>query len=106
MFAQLTSIIPGRKGAKRSVQTANIDIEPEDLLHDDPIDITKMASQNLRFVERRNKNSTTESSDLVAPKDYFDTKFNAQEANNQCRTSGSYMKSLTHILRQSKKTMN
>ena len=74
MFAQLTSIIPGRKGVKRSVQTANIDIEPEDLLHDDPIDITKMTTQNLRFVERRNKNSTTESSDLVVPKDYFDTK--------------------------------
>ena len=31
--------MPGRKGVKRSVKTANIDIEPEDLLDDDPIDI-------------------------------------------------------------------
>ena len=72
--------MPGRKGVKRSVRTANIDIEPEDLLHDDPIDIVKIPSQNLRFVERRNENSTTESSDLVALKDYFETKFNALEA--------------------------
>ena len=82
--------MPGRKGVKRSIKTANIDIEPEDLLHDDPIVIKKMTSQCLRFVERKNKNSTTESSDLVPPKDYFDTEFNAQGANNQCRTSGSY----------------
>ena len=40
----------------------------------------KIPGQNLRFVERRNKNSTTESSDLVALKDYFDTTFNALEA--------------------------
>ena len=70
----------GRKGVKRSVRTANIDIEPEDLLHDDLIDIVKIPSQNLWFVERRNEYSTTESSDLAALKDYFDTKFNALEA--------------------------
>ena len=69
----------GRKGVKRSVRTANIDIEPEDLLHDDPIDIVKLPSQNLWFVERRNEYSTTESSDLVALKDYSDTEFNALE---------------------------
>ena len=72
--------MPGRKGVKRFVKTANIDIEAEDLLHNDPIGIVKIPSQNLRFVERRNENSTTESSDLVALKDYFDTKFNALEA--------------------------
>ena len=72
--------MPGRKGVKHSVKTANIDIEPEDLLHDDPIDIVKIPSQSVRFVERRRKNSTTESSDLVGLKDYFDTKFNALEA--------------------------
>ena len=32
----------GRKGVKRSVRTANIDAEPEDLLHDDPIDIVRI----------------------------------------------------------------
>ena len=72
--------MPGRKGVKRSVRTANIDIEPEDLLHDDPIDIVKIPSQNIRFAERRNENSTPESSDLVALKDYFDKKLNALEA--------------------------
>ena len=72
--------MPGRKGVKRSVRAANIDIEPEDLVHDDPIDIVKIPSQNLWFVERRNEYSTTESSDLVALKDYFDAKFNALEA--------------------------
>ena len=40
----------------------------------------KIPSQSVRFVERRRKNSTTESSDLVGLKDYFDTKFNALEA--------------------------
>ena len=64
----------GRKVVKRSLKTANIDTEPEDLLHDHPIDIVKIPSQNLRFTERRNENSTTESSALVALKDYFDTK--------------------------------
>ena len=72
--------MPERKGVKRSVRTANIDTEPEDLLHDDPIDIVWTSSQNIRFVERSNENPTTESSDLVALKDYFDTKFNALEA--------------------------
>ena len=72
--------MPGRKGVKCSVRTANIDIEPEDLLHDDPIDIVKIPSQNIRFAERRNENSTPESSDLVALKDYFDKKLNALEA--------------------------
>ena len=72
--------MPGRKGVKRSVKTANIDIEPEDLLDDDPIDIVRIPSQNIRFVESSNENPTTESNDLVALKDYFDTKFNALEA--------------------------
>ena len=72
--------MPGRKGVKRSVRTANIDTEPEDLLHDDPIEIVRIPSQNIRFVERSNENPTTESSDLVALKDYFDIKFNALEA--------------------------
>ena len=72
--------MPGRKGVKRSLRTANIDTEPEDLLHDDPIDIVRISSQNMRFVERSNENPTTESSDLVSLKDYFDTKFNMLEA--------------------------
>ena len=72
--------MPERKGVKRSLRTANIDTEPEDLLHDDPIDIVWTSSQNIRFVERSNENPTTESSDLVALKDYFDTKFNMLEA--------------------------
>ena len=37
-------------------------------------------SQNRRFVERTNENPTGESSDLVALRDYFDTKFTALEA--------------------------
>ena len=69
--------MPGRKGIKRSVRARNIDIEPEDLLHDDPIDTVRIPSQNIRFVERNNENPTTESSDLVALKNYFNTKFNA-----------------------------
>ena len=72
--------MPGRNGVKRSVRTANIDIEPEDLLDDDAIDIVRIPSQNIGFVERSNENPTTESNDLVALKDYFDTKFNALEA--------------------------
>ena len=68
--------MPGRKGVKRSLRTANIDIEPEDLLHDDPIDVLRIPSQNIRFVERSNENPTTKSSDLVVLKYYFDTKFN------------------------------
>ena len=78
-FVHLMPIMPGRKGFKRSVRTADIDIEPEDLLDDDPIDIVRISSQNIRFVERSNENPTTESNDLVAVKDYFDTKFNAVE---------------------------
>ena len=73
-------IMPGRKGVKRFVRTANIDIAPEDLLHDDQIDILRIRSQNIGFEERSNENPNTESSDLVALKDYFDTKFNALEA--------------------------
>ena len=71
--------MPGRKGIKRSVRAPNIDIEPEDLLHDDPIDTVRIPSQNIRFVERNNENPTTESSDLVALKNYFNTKFNTLE---------------------------
>ena len=80
LFVHLTSIMPGRKGVKRSARTTNIDIEPEDLLHDDLIDLVRIPRQKRRFVERSNKNSTTESSDLAALKDYFNTKSNAQEA--------------------------
>ena len=72
--------MPGRKGVKRSVRTAKIDNEPEDLLHDDPIDIVRIPSQNMRFAES-NENPTTESSDLVAlRKEIYYTKFNALEA--------------------------
>ena len=39
--------MPGRKRVKRSVRTANIDIEPEDLLHDDPVGIVKIPSQDI-----------------------------------------------------------
>ena len=39
----------------------------------------KTPSQNIRFVEKSNENPTTESSDLVALKDYFYTKFNSLE---------------------------
>ena len=72
--------MPGRKGLKHSVKTAKISIEQEDLLHDDPLDIVRIPSQYTWFVEGSNENSATESSDLVALKDYFDTKFNALEA--------------------------
>ena len=72
--------MPGRKGVKHSVKTANIDIELEDLLDDDPIDVVRIPSQNIRFVESSKENPTTESNDLVALKGYFDTKFNALKA--------------------------
>ena len=80
LFVHLTSIMPGRKGVKRSARTTNIDIEPEDLLHDDLIDLVRIPRQKRRFVERSNKNYTAESSDLAALKDYFNTISNAQEA--------------------------
>ena len=72
--------MPGRKGVKRSARTTTIDIEPEDLLHDDPRDIVRITRQKRRFVERSNKNSTTESSNLAALKDYFNTKSNELKA--------------------------
>ena len=72
--------MPGRNGVIRSVKTANIYSEQKDLLHDDPIGSVKIPSWNIRFVERSNEIPTTESSDLVALKDYVDTKFNALEA--------------------------
>ena len=65
----------GRKGVERSARTANIDIEPEDLLHNDLIDVVRIPSQDMRFAERSNENSTTESSDLVKLKDYFENYF-------------------------------
>ena len=37
--------MPGRKGIKRSARTANIESEPDGLLHDDPIDIMRIPSQ-------------------------------------------------------------
>ena len=69
-----------RKKVKRSARTANIGIEPEDLLYDNPIDIVRIPSQNTSFVEKSNRHPTTELSDLVALKYYFDTKFKALEA--------------------------
>ena len=54
-----------------------MDSEPDGILHYDSIDIVRIPSQNIQFVERSNENPTTESSDSVALKDYFDTKFNA-----------------------------
>ena len=42
----------------------------------------KTPSQNIRFVEKSNENPTTESSDLVALKDYFYTKFNVKITND------------------------
>ena len=47
--------MPGRKGAKRSVKTANIDIEPKDLLHDDLIDIVKIPSQTYDLLKEETK---------------------------------------------------
>ena len=73
------SIMPGKKEVKLSARTANINGETEDLLHNDPIDIVRIPSQNIRFVEKSNKNATAESTDLVVVKDYFDPKFNALE---------------------------
>ena len=70
----------GRKGIKRSARTANIESEPDGLLHDDPIDIMRIPSQIIWFVGRSHQNPTTDSSDLDALKDYFDTKFNGLEA--------------------------
>ena len=40
----------------------------------------RIPSQEIRFVERSNENPTTESSDLINLKGYFDRKFNALEA--------------------------
>ena len=48
--------------------------------HDDQIDTVRIPSQNIRFVERSNKYPTTESSELVALKDYFSTTINTPEA--------------------------
>ena len=79
-FVHLTSIMLGRKGVKRSARTANIDSEPDGLLHDDPIDIMRISSQIIWFVERSYQNPTTDSSDLDVLKDYFDAKFNGLEA--------------------------
>ena len=70
----------GRKRVNRSARAASIDSEPEGLIHDVPIGIVRMPSQNLRFAERSNENSTTKSSDLVEIKDYFDTKFSALQS--------------------------
>ena len=55
-------------------------MKAEVLLRDDLIDIVRIPSQNIRFFEKSNENPTTESNDLVALKDYFDTKLNALEA--------------------------
>ena len=79
-FVHLTSVIVGGKRIKRSARTTNIDSEPDDLLHDDRIDIMRIPSQIIWFVGRSHQNPTTDSSDLDALKDYFDTKFNGLEA--------------------------
>ena len=44
------------------------------------LDIARIPKQNIRFVERSNEHPTTESSDLVALKDYLSAKVNALEA--------------------------
>ena len=44
------------------------------------LDNVRIPSQNIRFVERNNENPIAGSRDLVALKDYFDTKFNVVEA--------------------------
>ena len=76
------SILPGRQRVKRSARTANINSEPEGLLHDDTIDIVRYQT---KIYKRSNKNPTTESCDLVALKDYFDTKFSKLELDGQHR---------------------
>ena len=72
--------MPWRKKVRRSAKATCINSEPEGLLHDDPIGIAKISSQNIWIMERSNENPLMESSDLVAFKEYSDTKFNALEA--------------------------
>ena len=53
-----SSIMPERKGVKHSARAASIDSELEGLLHDDPLDVVRILSQNIRFVERSHENPT------------------------------------------------
>ena len=100
-FVHLTSITLGRKGIKRSARNANIDSEPDDLLHDDPIDIMRIPNQIMWFVKRSNQNPTTDSSDLDVLKDYFDTKFNglvAKTTNNEFKMNlDDELKKITNL---------
>lgn len=100
-FVHLTSITLGRKEIKGSARTANIDSEPDDLLHDDPIDIMKIPSQIMWFAKRSNQNPTTDSSDLDVLKDYFDTKFNglvAKTTNNEFKMNlDDELKKITNL---------
>ena len=50
--------MPERKGVKHSARAASIDSEPEGRLHDDPLDVVRILSQNIRFVERSHENPT------------------------------------------------
>ena len=54
-----SSIMPERKGVKHSARAASVDSELEGLLHDDPLDVLRILSQNIRFVERSHENPTT-----------------------------------------------
>ena len=47
--------MPGRKGIKRSVRARNIDIEPEDLLHDDPIDTVRIPAKTYGLLKETTK---------------------------------------------------
>ena len=51
-----------------AVRAASINRELEGLHHDDPIDIVRIPSQNIRNVERSNEHTTKQSSDLAALK--------------------------------------
>ena len=50
--------MPDKKGVKRPARTASINNESEGLLHDDPLDVVRIPSQNIQFVERSNENPT------------------------------------------------
>ena len=72
--------MPQRKGVKSAARATITNSEQEGLPNNDPIDIVRIPSWNIQIVERSKENPTKESRDLVALKDYFDTKFNVLEA--------------------------
>ena len=67
-FVYLTSFLPRIKGVKHSVKTVSSNSKSED---------RQDTKQNLRFIQRKNGNPFTKSSNL----NYLDTKFNALESN-------------------------